>query len=52
MNVTFYNNTFEENGSHNQGVLYIYRMTNVNILNDNVFKGNTDELDLKNEVIS
>ena len=31
------NNTFSENGSHGTGVLYIERMPNVNILDDNIF---------------
>ena len=40
------NNTFEENGSHGFGVVYIYSMPNVSITNDNVFLRNTDAIDL------
>ena len=45
------NNTFMENGSHGTGVLYIERMPNVNILDDNVFSSNTDKDDLNTKVL-
>ena len=46
------NNTFEDNGSHSRGVLYIVRMPNVEITDDNIFSNNMDEYDLNTKVIS
>ena len=46
------NNTFEENGSHGTGVVYIERMPNVDILDDNVFSSNTDSIDANTYVVS
>ena len=37
-----YNNKFEENAAHSQGVLAIFRLQNVEISNDNVFASNSD----------
>ena len=45
------NNTFENNGSHGFGVVYIGRMPNLEILDDNIFSYNSDKVDLKTKVI-
>ena len=46
------NNTFEENGSHGDGVVYIYGIPNVDILDDNIFSSNTDKIEFNTEVLS
>ena len=45
-------NTFEENGSHGDGVVYIDGMPNVEILDDNVFSSNSDAVDFNTKVLS
>ena len=46
------NNTFENNGSHGNGVVYIDGMPNVDILDDNVFLSNSDAVTFNREVLS
>ena len=50
--VKIYNNTFEDNGAHSTGVLFIEQMPNVEILHDNIFSFNTDEVDFNTAVRS
>ena len=46
------NNTFEDNGSHGYGVIDIIQMPNVEISENNVFTGNTDQYDFNTIVLS
>ena len=46
------NNTFEENGSHGNGVVHIDKMPNVEIEDNNVFLSNTDAVDLNTKVLA
>ena len=51
--VKIHNNTFTDNGSHNQGVLYIYLMPNIEIHSNNRFLDNTDYYsNLNDKVVS
>ena len=49
--MALHDNTFDENGSHGNGVIYIDTIPNVDISDDNVFSSNTDEVDLNTKVI-
>ena len=51
ISVKIQKNTFENNGSHGVGVVFIEGMPNVEILDDNVFSSNTDAVDFKTKVL-
>ena len=45
-------NTFDSNGAHVNGVLWLETMANVNITEGNSFVSNTDDVDLNTNVVA